>query len=266
MSNLMTESPSAPTPAPDPNLRGKTALVVGASRGIGAATAREFARRGARVLLVARDVPALEGVAREIRERGAEAAVRRVDLAEPASVTALGSWMDEIGGGLDLAFNNAGEGAPPQPLAEIAPEVFERAMRTTVEGTFRALREEIPRMVHAGGSIVNMSSTAGVSAFYGGAPYVAAKHAILGLTKSAALDYATRGVRVNAVAPGPIETDRIRALPDTYRDQIRLAVPMRRIGRPEDVASVVAWLCSDEARFVTGTTVFVDGGRMAGWS
>lgn len=117
-----------------------------------------------------------------------------------------------------------------------------------------------------GGSIVNMSSTAGVQGFPGGGAYVAAKHAVIGLTKSAALDYAERGIRVNVVAPGPIDTQRLKAAPETYREQTRRAVPMRRIGRPEEVAEVVLWLCSDRSQFVTGTTVFVDGGRMAGFA
>jgi NAD(P)-dependent dehydrogenase (short-subunit alcohol dehydrogenase family) len=258
-----TPPPAAETTRP---FAGRTALVVGASRGIGAATARMLGRRGARVLLASRDVPALETVASEIRDAGGESRVLRVDLAVPESIARLGPWIDAAGGRLDIAFNNAGEGAPPQPFAEVPPETFERVVRTTVEGTFRAMREELPRMLESGGAIVNMSSTAGVGAFAGGAPYIAAKHAILGLTKSAAIDYAARGVRVNAVAPGPIETDRIRALPEAYREPIRAAVPMRRIGQPDEVASVVAWLCSDEAKFVTGATVFVDGGRLAGWA
>jgi NAD(P)-dependent dehydrogenase (short-subunit alcohol dehydrogenase family) len=129
------------------------------------------------------------------------------------------------------------------------------------------MKEEIPLMLeHGGGAIVNMSSTAGLSAYRGGSPYVAAKHAIIGLTKASALDYADRNVRVNAVAPGPIDTHRMHSLPEAYREKARLAVPMRRLGTVQEVAEAVLWLCSDGSRFITGTTLAVDGGRMAGWS
>jgi len=246
---------------------GRGALVVGASRGIGAETARAFARRGATVVLAARDETALRGVATRIEQDGGTALVQRVDVAESGSLRGLGERIDRDLGRLDFAFNNAGEGMPPTPLADIPEEAFDRVLRVTVLGTFRALREEIPRMLrHGGGSIVNMSSTAGVSAFAGGGAYVAAKHAILGLTKSAALDYATQGIRVNAVAPGPIDTERLKAVPEEYRERTRQAVPMRRIGRPSDVADVVLWLCSERSGFVTGSTVYVDGGRLAGFA
>jgi NAD(P)-dependent dehydrogenase (short-subunit alcohol dehydrogenase family) len=129
------------------------------------------------------------------------------------------------------------------------------------------MREEIPLMLeHGGGAIVNMASTAGISAFLGGSAYVAAKHAVLGLTKAGALDYAQQGIRVNAVAPGPIDSHRLRSLPETYRDQVRAAVPMRRLGETSEVADAVLWLCSAASAFVTGTTLFLDGGRTAGWA
>lgn len=260
---------SGPTPPhrnPSP-FRGRTALVVGASRGIGAETAKAFAREGARVVLASRDTAGLEKVAGEIGADGGSAIVHPLDLADASSVRALGERLDRETGHLDFAFNNAGEGSPPTPLAEIPAEAFDRVQRVTVLGTFLALQQEIPRMLQGGGgSIVNMSSTAGVQGFPGGGAYVAAKHAVIGLTKSAALDYAERGIRVNVVAPGPIDTQRLKAAPETYREQTRRAVPMRRIGRPEEVAEVVLWLCSDRSQFVTGTTVFVDGGRMAGFA
>ena len=246
---------------------GRVALVIGASRGIGAATARLFAARGARVVLASRDMAALERLAEEIAAAGGTSAPIRTDLSDPESVRALGARLAEGEGRLDFAFNNAGEGFQPTPLADIPPEAFARVQQVTVTGTFLALREEIPRMLeHGGGAIVNMSSTAGVSAFDGGGPYVAAKHAILGLTKSATLDYAASGIRVNAVAPGPIDTHRLQAAPEEYRDAARRAIPMRRLGLAEDVAQAVAWLCSEGARFVTGATLFVDGGRNAGFA
>lgn len=247
--------------------RGKVALVVGASKGIGAESAKAFARRGATVVLSSRDTEALKIVAREIREAGAEAAVVPVDLAQDESIVVLGREIRSRFGRLDFAFNNAGEGYPPTDLVEVPTDAFDTVFRVTVRGTFLAMKQEIPLLLeNGGGSIVNMSSTAGFSAYRGGSPYVAAKHAILGLTKATALDYAQRNVRVNAVAPGPIETHRMKNLPEAYREQARQAVPMRRLGAVEDVAGAVLWLCSDSSRFVTGTTVTVDGGRMAGWA
>jgi NAD(P)-dependent dehydrogenase (short-subunit alcohol dehydrogenase family) len=262
---MMSETAARSPPEPSPSFQGRVALVLGASRGIGAATAREFAHRGARVVLASRDLDALDRVAREIADSGGDALALPADLADPASLTRLFARTEESFGRLDCAFNNAGEGSSPTPLAEIPPELFERVLRVTVEGTFRALREEIPRILRTGGgAIVNMASTAGMSGFAGGGAYVTAKHAILGLTKSAALDYAAAGLRVNAVAPGPIETERLRSLPEPVKELRRAAVPMRRVGLPEEVATVVTWLCSDDARFVTGATILVDGGRLAG--
>ncbi len=248
-------------------VRGRVALVVGASKGIGAETARAFARRGATVALSSRDAAGLDAVAREIRDANGAAAVIPVDLTRDDTLAALGREIKARFGHLDWAFNNAGEGYPPTDLGEVPASAFDRIFQVTVRGTFLAMQQEIPLMLEAGGgSIVNMSSTAGISAYRGGSPYVAAKHAILGLTKAAALDYAQRGVRVNAVAPGPIDTHRMQNLPETYREQARQAVPMRQLGTARDVAEAVVWLCSEAAGFVTGTTLLVDGGRMAGFA
>ncbi|MCI4366616.1 MAG: glucose 1-dehydrogenase [Thermoplasmata archaeon] len=246
---------------------GAVALVTGASRGIGAATAIAFATAGARVVLAARDTAALEEVAGRIRGIGGEALVVPMDLAVPGSIRRLGASIVEAFDRLDFAVNNAGEGYRPTPMAEVPDAAFEQVLRVGVTGTFLTMKAEIPIMLRGGGgAIVNVSSTAGASAFAGGAPYVAAKHAIVGLTKAAALDYATQHVRVNAVAPGPIDTHRLRSAPEEYREQARLAVPMRRLGEPEEVAAAILWLCSDSARFVTGTTLTVDGGRLAGFA
>lgn len=257
-------------PVTDPALpndfRSKVVLVVGASKGIGADAARLFARRGAAVVLSSRDVAGLDAVARKIRDDGGESVVLPVDVADEEAVVRLGTQLHDRFAHLDVAFNNSGEGAAPTDLAEIPTAAFDQVIRVTVRGTFLLMKQEIPLMLATGcGAIINMSSTAGISAFRGGGPYIAAKHAILGLTKAAALDYAPRNVRINAVAPGPIETHRMRILPESYKEQARQAVPMRRLGTGDEVAEAVVWLGSDASRFVTGATLFVDGGRMAGW-
>src|SRR5262249_25420727 len=149
-------------------------------------------------------------------------------------------------GRLDAAFNNAGEGSLQGPLADLDPSAFDAVVSVNLRGTFLSMRSEIRAMrATGGGAIVNMASTAGVNGWPGLGAYVAAKHGIVGLTRSAALDYAADGIRINAVAPGPIMNDRIASLSEEHQRPIAEAVPARRIGRPEEVAATVVWLCSD---------------------
>jgi NAD(P)-dependent dehydrogenase (short-subunit alcohol dehydrogenase family) len=167
---------------------------------------------------------------------------------------------------LDFACNNAaGGGHPPTPLAEVPVEAFDSGIAVGARGVFLSMRAEIPAIADSGGgAIVNMSSTAGIEAVGGLAAYVAAKHAVEGLTKVAALDHAADGVRVNAIAPGPILTDNLERAGPAAQEAAARAMPLGRVGRPEEVAAAVLWLCSEQAAFITGTTLTIDGGKLAG--
>jgi NAD(P)-dependent dehydrogenase (short-subunit alcohol dehydrogenase family) len=247
-------------------LEHRVALITGASRGIGASAAEAFARAGAHVVLAARDEAALERVAAAIRTAGGQALVVPTDVGDAAAVEHLiGRTVGELGR-LDAAFNNAGgSGHLPTPLAEVNVDDFDATIQTNLRGVFLCMQHEIRAMLRTGGgAIVNVSSTAGLSGVRGLAAYAASKHGVIGLTKSAALDYAAQGIRVNAIAPGPIMNDRIRQVPEAHRAPIAAAVPMGRIGQPGEVAATAVWLCSDHASFITGATLSVDGGRMAG--
>ncbi len=245
-------------------LVGKVALVLGASRGIGAATALAFARAGASVVLAARDVAALEEVAARLRAEGGRALIVPTDLTRPEEVERLIAETRATFSRLDCAFNNSAAGPAPAPLADIPLDGFDLALQVNLRGVFLAMRAEIPLLIESGGgAIVNMASTAGERGVPGLAAYVATKHGILGLTKTAALDYAAQGIRVNAVAPGPILTERLKQLPEAVRMQVSAAVPLQRLGQPEEVATLVTWLCSDQAAFTTGATFAIDGGRLA---
>jgi NAD(P)-dependent dehydrogenase (short-subunit alcohol dehydrogenase family) len=253
------------TTPPRPSLDGKVALVAGASRGIGAVTARAFAQAGAAVILAARDKDALESVAESIRAEGGKALAVPTDVGDPASVEQLVQQAERTFGHLDAAFNNATDGPMPAPLAELDPEGFDRAIRTNIRGTFLGMKYEIPAMLRAGGgAIVNMASLAGLQGVANLAGYAAGKAGIIALTKVAALDYADQGIRVNVVAPGPILTHHLEAAGEEAQRLAGLSTPMRRVGRPDEVAATVVWLCSDQSSFVTGATLPIDGGQYAG--
>jgi NAD(P)-dependent dehydrogenase (short-subunit alcohol dehydrogenase family) len=247
-------------------LAGRVAVVTGASRGIGATTARAFAAAGATVVLAARDEARLAALAAEINAQGGRALAVATDVADATSVERLVARTVEAFGRLDIAFNNAaGGGHGPMPLADVPIEAYDSALAVTLRGTFLCLKYEIPAILAAGGgAIVNMSSTAGVDAVGGLAGYVSAKHGVIGLTKVAALDYAERGIRINAVAPGPILTDHLVQAGEEMQRRAGMAMPMRRIGRADEVASAVVWLCSDAASYITGVTLPIDGGKLAG--
>ncbi len=246
-------------------LEGKVAIVSGASRGIGAAAARAFGEAGASVVLAARTAQAIAAIADEINAAGGRALAVPTDVTDPESVERLVEKTVATFGRLDVAFNNAGAGHMPTPLADISFEDFQAGLRTNLYGAFLAMKYEIPAMLEAGaGAIVNMSSTAGLQGAPGMGPYAAAKHGVVALTKTAALDYGPRNIRVNAVAPGPIVNDQMSRLPEETLHGIARYVPLRRLGSAEEVARAAVWLCSDEAAFITGAVLSIDGGRLAG--
>lgn len=244
-------------------LRGKVIMVTGAGRGIGAAASSFLAQSGASVEMISRSEENLSNVSRNIREIGGDATQHVGDVADPSTMDRVVKEILENHGRLDGAFNNAGSGHPPKKLDDLSFDEFRNSITTNLAGTFLSMKYEISAMKNGtGGSIVNMSSTAGLQGVMGMGAYSAAKHGIIGMTKSAALDYSRDGIRVNSVAPGPIETGHV--IDPRMREAIAYSVPVGRMGEPLEVASTVAWLLSDLSSFVTGETILVDGGRLAG--
>jgi NAD(P)-dependent dehydrogenase (short-subunit alcohol dehydrogenase family) len=262
----MTASPAEGASAPGGRpMRGRVALVAGASQGIGAATAAAFADAGADVVVAARDATALAAVAERIRARGGRATAIRADVSDAGSVRDLVDGTLDAYGRLDAAFNNATDGPLPAPLADIDPAEFDRGIATNVRGTFLGMKYQIGAMLRTGGgAIVNMASLAGLTGVANLAAYVAGKAGIIGLTRVAALDYADQGIRVNVVAPGTILTHHLEAAGAEAQRRAALAAPMRRIGRASEVADVVVWLCSPGSSYVTGAVIPIDGGQNAG--
>jgi NAD(P)-dependent dehydrogenase (short-subunit alcohol dehydrogenase family) len=246
-------------------MHGRVALIAGASKGIGAATAAAFAAAGASVVLAARDLEALKSVVARIEADGGQAIAVRCDVTDAASVENLVEQAVGHYGRLDAAFNNATDGPLPAPLAEIDIAAFDRGIATNIRGSFLGMKYQIPAMLASGGgAIVNMASVAGINGTANLAAYVAGKAGIIGLTKVAALDYADRGIRVNVVAPGPILTHHLQAAGPKAQQLAGQSTPMRRTGRSSEVAQAVLWLCSEASSFITGTVIPIDGGQSAG--
>jgi NAD(P)-dependent dehydrogenase (short-subunit alcohol dehydrogenase family) len=249
---------------------GKVAVVTGGGNGIGRATCLGFAARGARVLVVDRDAAAAEAVAAEIG-RG-QARAMAADVSRAADVAAYVACALETFGRIDCFHNNAGIEGRVAPVAEYDEADFDAVMAVNVKGVFLGLRHVLPVMIRQGsGAVVNTASIAGLVGTPNMPAYVASKHAVLGLTKSAAGEVGPLGVRVNAVCPGPIATRMIRDIerqispnrPESVEAAYAGGIPLRRYGTAEEVANVVLFLCSDLAANMTGAQVVVDGGRTA---
>lgn len=246
---------------------GKVALVTGGGAGIGRATALAFAQAGARVAIVDIVEEAGREVALAITAAGGEAMFIRADVVNAAEVEAMVARTVEAYGKIDCAFNNAGIEEEHMRLADCSEATFDRIMAINVKGVWLALKYELAAMLRSGGgTIVNTASVAGLVAAPKMAAYCASKHAVLGLTKSAAIEYARKNIRVNAVCPGVIRTpmyERALQVDPKGTAQVAQMHPIGRVGEPEEVAAVVLWLCSDAAGFVTGHAHTVDGGLTA---
>ena len=245
----------------------KVVLVTGATRGIGRATTIAFAREGAKVVFCGRHVEWGQETARLAREAGGEATFVRADVRVEAEVRALVDRTASEHGRIDCAFNNAGFEAMA-PLVEQTESNSDLSLDTNVKGVFFSLKHEIRLMKEAGGgAIVNESSIAGLRGIPDNSLYSASKHAVIGLTKTAALENAVFGIRINALCPSAIDGAMLRGFMEDRglsEEQIVSYVPIGRIGKPEDVAEAVLFLCSDKASYITGATLQVDGGMSAG--
>lgn len=249
------------------NLEGRVAVVTGASRGLGAEIARTLAGRGARLVLAARDEEALTTLACDLEKTGGRALVVPTDVTVDGDQRHLVERTVSEFGRLDLAVNNAGGGFTGKSgLADVDPATFRSMIELNLSSVFVAMTQQVKAMLPTGGAIVNISSGSGIRAAPGMGAYVVAKHGLQGLTKLAALDYADQGIRINAVAPGPVLAGPLASADAAFQQQAADAVPMQRIGDPAEVAATVAWLCSEEASYVTGATIAVDGGQVAGGS
>ncbi|MCV2395167.1 SDR family oxidoreductase [Actinotalea sp. M2MS4P-6] len=242
---------------------GKVALVTGAAAGIGRASAVAFAREGARVVVVDDDVEGGEKTVAMVEEIGGTAVFVECDVSDAADVEAAMAKTMSAFGRLDCAHNNAGIEGPMALTAEYEEEDWDRLIDVNLKGAWLCMKHEIPRMLfRGGGAIVNTASFAGIVGVEGLSSYSASKFGVTGITKVAALEYASMGIRVNAVCPGPIQTAMIDRLVETHPDavaELLASAPMGRLGRPEEIAEAAVWLCSDRASFVNGHAMVVDG-------
>lgn len=246
---------------------GKVAFVTGGSAGMGAATVRAFADAGAAVAIVDLDEDAAEQLATELNGRGLRAIAIACDVSDEEQVARAVTLTVRTFGSLDVAFNNAGIMLPPVDSADETADAFDKIVAVNLRGVWASMKHELKQMrAQGGGAIVNCSSLGGLVGGSGRATYHATKHGVLGQTKSVALQYGPHGVRVNAVCPGTIATpmvERMAAGGELDTDAAAAGVPLGRLGRPEEIAAAVLWLCSDGASYVTGVALPVDAGYTA---
>ena len=249
-----------------PGIDGRVAMVTGGASGIGRASALALARAGAAVLVADLDADGATATASAITSAGGFAAPVQADVTDEAAVDGLVTRAVDTFGGLHLAFNNAGIGSPPGFTADIEEADFDRVIAVDLTSVFLCMKAELAWMVeHGGGVIVNTSSGAGLIGFPTAGPYVAAKHGVIGLTKTAALEYVKCSIRVNAICPGTIDTafvDNLVGDDERARRALLSTQPGGAFGTADDIANAVVWLCSDAAQFVTATALTVDGGAV----
>jgi NAD(P)-dependent dehydrogenase (short-subunit alcohol dehydrogenase family) len=246
------------------DFKGKVALITGAGAGMGLAAAQAFAAEGAAVVLADVNENAAQSAAAQLISAGHQALALRCNVAEEAQVKAMVEKTVSAFGRLDAAFNNAGVQSPATDIADTTSQEFERVNGINLRGVWSCMKYELMQMREQGsGAIVNNSSIGGLIGLPGRAIYHAAKHGVLGLTKSAAIEYAAKGIRINAVCPGTIETPMVEAMlknePEAMQEILKQQ-PIGRLGRPEEIAAAVLWLCSPASSFVIGHALVVDGG------
>jgi NAD(P)-dependent dehydrogenase (short-subunit alcohol dehydrogenase family) len=243
----------------------KVAIVTGGNSGIGRATAIALAKEGANITVAARRASEGEETVQQVKETGSDGMFVKTDVANENDVRSLVEKTVERYGRLDYAFNNAGVEEIMTPFLDQTSEKFDQIMNTNVRGVWLSMKYEIPEMIKSGGgAIVNNSSVVGIMGYPQMSIYIASKHAVLGLTKSVALEFANSGIRVNAIAPGGVKTEMVKRMLDKagqqFLDTLTSIHPIGRIADPKEIANAVAWLLSDRASFVLGHTLLVDGG------
>lgn len=246
------------------SLRDSSVIVTGASTGIGEAAAKRFAEEGANVVVADVNVEDGEATVADVEASGGDAVFVETDVSDPDDIDAMVETAVETYGGLDCAFNNAGIEGENASLTDQSLDNWERVIDVNLKSVFLGMRAEIPAMLaDDGGAIVNTASIAGLVGFQEITPYVASKHGVIGLTKTAALEYSGQGVRVNAICPGVIDTPMVANANQEQIDQVAAATPIGRLGVPDEIGDAAVWLCSDEASFVTGESFTIDGGYVS---